>query len=43
MWVSINYRGKLGKATWRRNLTMAFGMTRLERGKGEIDDLVLLT
>lgn len=34
---------KLGKAIWRSNLTMAFGMSRLERGRGESGSLVSLT
>lgn len=38
-----NCWGKLGKATRRRNLTMAFGMSGLERGRGESGGLVSLT
>lgn len=30
-----NSWGKLVKATWSRDLTMALGLSRLERGRGE--------
>lgn len=38
-----NYCGKVGKAAERRDLTVAFGMSRLARGRAERGGLVFLS
>lgn len=43
MFLIVGGWGELGKATWMRDLTMALGISWLEKGREENGGLVFLT